>query len=78
MEEHPVFINSKGEISSRKPPFQGILPGLLNSSTGRAQLAASMAAPLRRNLDYQGIARKIFQVEQLPSGASVIYDKDPK
>lgn len=32
--------------------------------------------PLRRNLDYQSIARKTFLVEQLPDGALPIYDKE--
>jgi hypothetical protein len=36
-----------------------------------------MAAPLRRNLDYQSIARRTFMVEELPAGALPIYDRDP-
>jgi hypothetical protein len=38
-------------------------------------LASSMANPLRRNLDYQGIARKCIQIDPLPQGALPIYDK---
>jgi hypothetical protein len=75
--EHPIVISSSGEIAARpKNSFQGILSQVLNSQQGRSQLAAAMAAPIRRNLDYTGIARKIFSVEPMPQGALAIYDKD--
>lgn len=44
--------------------------------TGMAALAASMIAPLRRQLNYQGLARKVFHIQQIPQGALPIYDKD--
>lgn len=43
---------------------------------GRLRLAASMIAPIRRQLDYSSIARRTFLVEQLPEGALPIYDRD--
>jgi len=48
----------------------------LNSLSGRTALAASMANPIRRSLDYQGIGRRLLVVDQLPQGALPIYDKD--
>ncbi len=42
-----------------------------NRSVGEA-----FSVPLRRNLDYQGMARRTFLVEQLPPGALATYDRD--
>lgn len=40
----------------------------ISSSKGRSSLAAAMANPIRRSLDYQGIARRALVVEQMPVG----------
>ena len=45
----------------------------LNSAAGHYELGAVMAAPIRRSLDYQGIASRIFQVEPMPLGANPVY-----
>jgi hypothetical protein len=47
------------------------------SSAGRRHLAASMIQPLRERRDYSSVGRKTFLVEQLPDGATPVYDKDP-
>lgn len=49
----------------------------LKSFGGRRRLGRSMIAPIRNNIDYQSISRKCFLVQQLPTGALPIYDKDP-
>ena len=70
-------INPRGKlVEEDRTLFQGILSKYLHTSQGRQKLAQSMANPIRRNLDYQGIARKLFPIQQLPDGASLIYDKD--
>jgi hypothetical protein len=61
---HNLIINSQGKAGKR--------PRL----TGMAALAASMIMPLRRRLDYQGLARKVLHVEPLPQGAPPYYEKD--
>jgi len=43
----------------------------------KKRLAASMVQPIRRSLDYQGIARRALVVDPLPQGALPIYDKEP-
>ncbi len=51
-----------------------------------ARMRAIFTRPLRRSLDYQGIARKFMVVEKLPEGTTpegmselpIIYDKDIK
>lgn len=40
---------------------------------GRERLAASMVAPLRTRLDYQGVARSVLAVERMPEGALPSY-----
>ncbi len=43
---------------------------------GKNALAQAMANPIRRNLDYQGIARRALVVDPLPQGALPVYDRD--
>lgn len=46
------------------------------SHDGKLALAQAMANPIRRNLDYQGIARRALVVDPLPQGALPVYDRD--
>lgn len=43
---------------------------------GKVALAQAMANPIRRNLDYQGLARRALVVDPLPQGALPVYDRD--
>jgi len=43
---------------------------------GKIALAQAMANPIRRNLDYQGLARRTLVVDPLPQGALPVYDRD--
>jgi len=43
---------------------------------GKLALAQAMANPIRRNLDYHGIARKMLTVDPLAQGALPVYDRD--
>lgn len=75
--KHPVIITSGGAVWRReKYERNNIFSNLLSSATGKQLLAQSMIAPLRRRLDYQGLARKVFSVQQMPGGAFPIYDSD--
>lgn len=56
---------------------EALIRQALGSTEGRSRLAQSMAMPLRRNLDYQGVARRFFDIQQLPEGALPVYDRDP-
>lgn len=44
----------------KQEDMDNIIKAALDSKEGRMQLAMKMAAPIRRNLDYQGIARSAF------------------
>ena len=56
---------------------QQLIQQYLGNPEGRQRLAASLVNPIRRNRDYQSIARRTFLVEQIPDGALPIYDRDP-
>lgn len=53
-----------------------LVDSMFESSEGRMALAASMANPIRMDMDYQGISRKVLVVDAVPQGELVIYDRD--
>jgi hypothetical protein len=53
-----------------------IISEYIKSSAGRTKLAMSMIQPLRARLDYQAIGRKVFLIEQMPTGAVPVYDRE--
>lgn len=53
-----------------------IKQALLDDSQGKKALAQVMAVPIRKNLDYQGVARKAVAVDPLPNGIEATYDRD--
>lgn len=53
-----------------------LLERAIMSHEGKIALAQAMANPIRRNLDYQGIARRALVVDPLPQGALPVYDRD--
>lgn len=73
--EHPIIISSSKKIYKGK---DGLIARLISTTLGKQMLARAMVSPLRTGLDYSSIARKTFLVEQLPSGALPVYDKDPE
>jgi len=48
----------------------------LMTQEGKIALGQAMANPIRRNLDYQGVARKALVVDPLLQGALPVYDRD--
>lgn len=46
------------------------------SEEGKIALGQAMANPIRRNLDYQGVGRRVLVVDPLPMGALPVYDRD--
>jgi hypothetical protein len=79
--EHPIIITSKGKIGrrdKRQSIYNNVISNYLSTPQGRQSLAASMVQPIRRSLNYQGIARQALQVQQLPQGALPYYSKEPE
>lgn len=48
----------------------------ISTQDGKIALAQAMANPIRRNLDYHGIARRSLVVDPLPNGAIATYERD--
>ena len=48
----------------------------IQTQDGKIALAQAMANPIRKNLDYHGIARRALVVDSLPQGALATYDRD--
>jgi len=48
----------------------------LLTQEGKIALGQAMANPIRRNLDYQGVGRRVLVVDPLPQGALPVYDRD--
>ena len=78
MEHDIIIISPENNVGTRDEVELGPISRALLNASFKRKLAASMIAPLRRNIDYQGIARRVFVVDQLPQGALPIYDKDIK
>jgi len=53
-----------------------IITKAIMTQEGKVALAQAMANPIRRNLDYQGIARRTLVIDPLPQGALPVYDRD--
>lgn len=53
-----------------------IIKQALTTTEGKVALGQAMANPIRRNLDYQGVARRVLVVDPLPQGALAVYDRD--
>lgn len=53
-----------------------VLTKYLSTVGGLQKIAANLANPVRRQLDYKGIARKFFVVELMESGIPLIFDRD--
>jgi len=48
----------------------------LLTTEGKIALGQAMANPIRKNLDYQGVGRRVLVVDPLPQGALPVYERD--
>lgn len=55
---------------------QAMVASLLQTSAGRATLAAELQQPLRKWQDYEPVGRSAFMIDRLPQGQRPYYDKD--
>lgn len=53
-----------------------VLTKYLSTVGGLQKIAANLANPVRKQLDYKGIARKFFVVEMMEAGIPLIFDRD--
>lgn len=66
----PSFLSivwSKITSCFKKRRIERTIAQALNTPEGRIALAQSMVEPIRRNLEYQAIGRKLLMVKELPT-----------
>lgn len=68
--------NLAGRPSFTDEQRDEVIKRALTSEDGKVALGQAMANPIRRNLDYMGVGRKVFVVDPLPQGALPVYDRD--
>jgi hypothetical protein len=73
---NPSNIALAGQSSLSAEKRDQLVERAIMSQEGKIALAQAMANPIRRNLDYQGMARRALVVDPLPQGALPVYDRD--
>lgn len=77
LEEHmPSNAGFAGQPDLSDAQRDALIERAIFSPEGKIALAQAMATPIRKNLDYQGLARRALVVDPLPNGAVPIYDRD--
>lgn len=67
---------SRAEKVAKLLRKEAALARALETEAGLRKIAANMANPVRRKLDYKGIFRKFAVTEQMPDGVPLIFDRD--
>lgn len=75
-ENMPSSATLAGQPSMNDTKRNELITKALLTNEGKIALAQAMANPIRRNLDYQGIARRTLVVDPLPQGVQPSYDRD--
>jgi hypothetical protein len=65
-----------GKPSFNEQQKDDMIKRALLTTEGKIALGQAMALPIRRNLDYAGVARRALVVDPLPTGALPIYERD--
>lgn len=68
--------NLAGRPSFNDQQKDDMIKKALLTSEGKIALGQAMALPIRRNLDYAGVARRALVVDPLPTGALPVYERD--
>lgn len=75
-ENTPSNMGLAGQPSLSDDKRDELISRAIMTQDGKIALAQAMANPIRRNLDYHGIARRALVVDPLPQGAMPTYDRD--
>ena len=75
-ENTPSNMGLAGQPSLSDDKRDELISRAIMTQDGKIALAQAMANPIRRNLDYHGIARRALVVDPLPQGAMPSYDRD--
>lgn len=72
----PSNLGLAGQVSLSDSQRDELLTRAITTQEGKVALAQAMANPIRKNLDYHGIARRALVVDPLAQGAYPTYDRD--
>lgn len=75
-DNEPSNMGLAGQPSLSDDKRDELIARAIMTQDGKIALAQAMANPIRRNLDYHGIARRALVVDPLPQGALATYDRD--
>lgn len=75
-DNQPSGATLAGQPSYSDTKRDDLISRAIMTTEGKVALAQAMANPIRRNLDYQGIARRTLVLDPLPQGALPVYDRD--
>lgn len=75
-ENQPSNSRLAGQPSLNDEKRDELIARAIMTSEGKLALAQSMSNPIRRNLDYQGIARRLLVIDPLPQGVDPKYERD--
>lgn len=75
-ENTPSNMGLAGSPSLSDDKRDELISRAIMTQDGKIALAQAMANPIRKNLDYHGIARRALVVDPLPQGAMPTYDRD--
>jgi len=75
-ENVPANQGLAGQTALSDDKRDELISRAIMTQDGKIALAQAMANPIRRNLDYHGIARRALVVDPLPQGAMPTYDRD--
>lgn len=75
-ENAPSNAGLAGQPSLSDDKRDELISRAISTQDGKMALAQAMANPIRRNLDYHGIARRSLVVDPLPQGAMPTYERD--
>lgn len=68
--------SNSAQSSQSAEKLDELVARAVNTQEGKIALAQTMANPIRKNLDYHGIARRCLVVDPLAPGATASYDRD--
>jgi hypothetical protein len=75
-ENLPANQGLSGQPSLSNEKRDDLISRAISTQEGKIALAQAMASPIRRNLDYQGIARRALVVDPLGQGEIATYERD--
>lgn len=75
-DNQPSNMGLAGQMSLSDEKRDELITRAIMTQEGKIALAQAMANPIRRNLDYHGIARRALVVDPLSQGAYPTYERD--